>query len=191
MRKARSFKLGCLTVYQLPVINLSLMHPAGKSDRGRSEDGALGEPGDMGGLSDVIPFEFQILGFLSILQRAAPLFEKARSFRLIEIGEQFCTNMDRFDGVAAIRRYDTFCTEAEAHRTDRPGQEKLLTAFRKQVIEEQFRGFWVRRGDRYEGYARHQRDVVGRKHYSDRGIFLGPFDRVRPYHIVGNQMFAG
>jgi hypothetical protein len=73
MRKALSFKLGCLTVYQLPVINLSLMHPAGKSDRGRSEDGALGEPGDMGGLSDVIPFEFQIRGFLDPATRGATL----------------------------------------------------------------------------------------------------------------------
>ena len=51
---------------------------------------------------------------LPVLQRAAPLFEKARSFRLIEIGEQFCTNMDRLDCAAAIRRYHAFRAETEA-----------------------------------------------------------------------------
>ena len=49
----------------------------------------------------------------------------------------------------------------------------------------------MRRRNGYEGDPRHQSYVVGRKHDSDRGIFLGPFDRVRPDHIVGDQMFAG
>jgi hypothetical protein len=84
----------------------------------RFEDGVLMSRQMWGLLSDGIPSEIQIPGFLSILQRAAPLFEEARSFRLIEIGEQFCTNMDRLDRAAAIRRYHAFRAETEAHRTD-------------------------------------------------------------------------
>src|SRR5947208_2184893 len=59
--------------------------------------------------------EIQTAGFLSILQRAAPLFEKARAFRLIEVGEQFRTNMDRLDCIDAIRRYHAICAETEAY----------------------------------------------------------------------------
>ena len=68
--------------------------------------------------SDIIPFEIQIPGFLSILERAAPLLKKARALRLIEIGKQFRPNMDRLDCVVAISRYHAICGETEAHRTD-------------------------------------------------------------------------
>ena len=139
----------------------------------------------------ILCLEIQIPGFLSILQRAAPLLKKARALRLIEIGKQFRPNMDRLYCIIAVRRYHAIRAETKANRTDGSGQEKFLAAFREQVIEKQFRGFRMLRRDGYEGDARHQRDVVGRKHDADRSIFLGPFDRVGSDHILGDQMFAG
>ena len=117
----RSFTLRAIPLETEPMTTRQAFDPgiapmAAQPLAQRSRRSRAGEYGGL--LLCILSREIQIPGFLSVLQRAAPLFEKARSFRLIEIGEQFWTNMDRLDCIDAIRRYHAICTETEAHRTD-------------------------------------------------------------------------
>jgi hypothetical protein len=82
-------------------------------------------------------------GFLSILQSAAPLLQKARTLRLIEIRQQFWPNVDWLNCLAAVARYYAVSAEIRSDGTNRSGQEEFLATFREQIIQKQFRRFWM------------------------------------------------